>query len=86
MLDSSDAEKLTVPIANFPSGDEPKDGIDAFQKAVSAKPFANECEFKHYPENHHGWAAARANLDDKTNFDAFQDVYQRLADFFNKHL
>jgi len=86
MVDPKDAEKLTVPIANFPSKDEPKEDVEKFEAEVQKKPFASECEYKTYPENHHGWASARADLKDETNFKAFQDVYQRLANFFNKQL
>lgn len=31
---------------------------------------------------HHGWAAARADLNDPENFKQYEDVYQRLADYF----
>lgn len=86
MVDANDASKLTVPVANFPSKDEPDEDIKKFEAEVQKKPFANECVFKHYTESHHGFAAARADLKDKHNFDNFQDVYQRLADFFNKTL
>ena len=34
---------------------------------------------------HHGWAAARADLDDEENIKQFEDVYKRLADFFSKN-
>lgn len=86
MVDANDAAKLTVPIANFPSKDEPAEDIKKFEAEVQKKPFAKDSVFKHYTESHHGWAAARADLKDKHNFDNFQDVYQRLADFFNKTL
>lgn len=86
MVSADDAAKLTVPIANFPSKDEPEEDIKKFEAEVQKKPFAKDCVFKHYKESHHGWAAARADLKDKHNFDNFQDVYQRLADFFNKTL
>lgn len=33
---------------------------------------------------HHGWAAARADLSNPENRKQFDDVYQRLADFFSK--
>lgn len=35
--------------------------------------------------SHHGWAAARADLDDTENKKQFEDVYKRLADFFVKN-
>jgi len=34
---------------------------------------------------HHGWAAARADLDDPENKKAFEDIYARLAAFFKKN-
>ncbi|EST07675.1 Dienelactone hydrolase [Kalmanozyma brasiliensis GHG001] len=86
MVDAKDAEGLTVPIANFPSKDEPKEDVDAFEAEVQKKPFAKDSVYKHYPDSHHGWAAARADLSDKGNLENFQDVYQRLSDFFNKTL
>ena len=33
---------------------------------------------------HHGWAAARANLSDPENLKQYEDVYQRLADYYSK--
>jgi dienelactone hydrolase len=36
-------------------------------------------------DRHHGWAAARANLDDPENKKAFEDVYGRLATFFGSN-
>ncbi|PWZ00539.1 alpha/beta-hydrolase [Testicularia cyperi] len=86
MVDPKDAAGLTVPIANFPSKDEPKDAVEAFEKEIQNKPFAKDSVYKNYSESHHGWAAARADLNDKHNFENFQDVYQRLANFFNKTL
>ncbi|SPO21908.1 related to AIM2 - cytoplasmic protein involved in mitochondrial function or organization [Ustilago trichophora] len=86
MVDAKDAANLTVPIANFPSKDEPKEDVDAFEKEIQKKPFAKDSVYKLYGESHHGWAAARADLKDEGNAKNFQDVYQRLADFFNKTL
>lgn len=85
-VDPKDAAQLTVPVANFPSKDEPQDKVDEFEKEVQKKDIAKDSVYKHYPDSHHGWAAARANLDDEGNLKNFQDVYQRLADFFNKTL
>jgi dienelactone hydrolase len=34
---------------------------------------------------HHGWAAARANLEDSENKKAYEDIYARLASFFEKN-
>jgi hypothetical protein len=36
-------------------------------KALSTKPFASKNSYKHYANMFHGWAAARANLNDPEN-------------------
>ncbi|WFC93836.1 carboxymethylenebutenolidase [Malassezia brasiliensis] len=79
-----DAKSLSVPVAFFPSKDEPQNDVDGFWNNLkSAHPeLLEKSQFKYYNENHHGFAAARANLEDKSNYFAFQDVYTRLADFF----
>lgn len=33
---------------------------------------------------HHGWAAARADLKNEENKKAYQDVYERVAEFFQQ--
>ncbi|KAK0524200.1 hypothetical protein OC834_003692 [Tilletia horrida] len=87
MLSADDASALKVPVGNYPSGDEAQDDIDAFQKAVEGNSgVASQSDFKHYKDQHHGWAAARADLDKESNKKAYEDVYSRLGDFFNKHL
>ncbi|GAK63557.1 dienelactone hydrolase family protein [Moesziomyces antarcticus] len=86
MVDAKDAQGLTVPVANFPSKDEDIKAVEAFEQEVQKKDFASKCVYKLYPDSHHGWAAARADLKDEGNKKNFQDVYQRLADFFNKTL
>jgi dienelactone hydrolase len=86
MVSAADAEKLAIPIANFPSMDEPKEDVKRFEEQVQKKAFAASSVYKLYPDSHHGWAAARADLKDETNLRDYQDVYQRLADFYNRTL
>lgn len=82
-----DAKKLTIPVAFFPSKDEPETDVNEFWKAVESNPaIASKSVFKHYKDMPHGWAAARANLEDDANYFAFQDVYTRIAEFFNSLL
>lgn len=45
--------------------------------------FRMRCELM---SRHHGWAAARADLDDPENKKQFEDVYMRLAEYFAKNL
>ncbi|KAF5384744.1 hypothetical protein D9757_006252 [Collybiopsis confluens] len=83
MLSVEDSEKLTIPLAIYPSKDEPYNKILA---VLEKKEFSKLCDSKHYTNMHHGWAAARANLEDEANMEEFVDVYTRIIDFFCKAL
>ncbi|WFC98347.1 carboxymethylenebutenolidase [Malassezia yamatoensis] len=83
-ISPDDAKPISVPFAFFPSKDEPESDVNGFW-SIFQKDHSNlvsKSQFKYYNENHHGFAAARADLEDKSNYFAFQDVYTRLADFF----
>jgi len=82
MLSSSDAENLNVPLGLFPSLDEPKEEFDKIVAIMNKKPFSDKCDAKIY-ESFHGFAAARANLDDRDNKEKFEDLYTRLIKFFD---
>ena len=87
MVAVDDAKNLAIPVAFYPSRDEPKNDVEAFWNAVQANTeIASKSDFKHYTDMHHGWAAARADLKNKENYFAFQDVYTRVAEFFNRVL
>ncbi|KAL1413288.1 hypothetical protein Q8F55_001044 [Vanrija albida] len=77
-----DGKHLHRPLAFFPSKDEPKDVIDSIVGAMQGKKFEEQCAYHFYNTVHHGWAAARADLSDAENFKQYEDVYQRLADYF----
>jgi len=82
MLSADDGEKLSVPIGLFISKDEPRDDCEKIMKSISDKPFADKNMYKYYPTMFHGWAAARANLEDSENKKQFEDVYAKLQEFF----
>jgi len=82
MLGPDDGEKLAVPLGMFISKDEPKDDCEKIMKSLEDKPFAAKNMYKYYPTMFHGWAAARANLEDPENKKQFEDVYARLQEFF----
>ncbi|KAJ7225897.1 Alpha/Beta hydrolase protein [Mycena pura] len=86
MLSVSDAEQLTVPLAIYPSKDEPVDEYVKILQEVAKKPFASRCDNKLYADMFHGWAAARADLTNQNNKEQFEDLYTRLAQFFSKNL
>ncbi|CAE6363749.1 unnamed protein product [Rhizoctonia solani] len=81
-LDVKDAENLKVPIGLFPSKDEPLDEYEKIIKSISTKPFASKNAYKVYSNMHHGWAAARADLDDPENKKDYEDVYGTAVTFY----
>ncbi|KZT67602.1 hypothetical protein DAEQUDRAFT_672929 [Daedalea quercina L-15889] len=83
MLSSADVIELKVPLALYPSLDEPQDEYKKISDIVSKKPFADKNDSKVY-ETFHGFAAARADLNDPKQQKDFQDVYGRLVAFFGK--
>ncbi|KAJ6519444.1 Alpha/Beta hydrolase protein [Mycena sanguinolenta] len=86
MLSVDDAEKLTVPLAIYISKDEPVDEFIKIVDVLAKKPFATKNDNKYYAGMHHGWAAARADLNVQANKEEFENVYTRLAEFFSKTL
>lgn len=86
-IDAEDAKALAIPFASFTSMHEDNDEIKSFHAAVKKNSaISNTFEWKHYPENHHGFAGARANLDDPSNLASYKDVYSRTSKFFLQHL
>ncbi|TYJ54040.1 hypothetical protein B9479_005304 [Cryptococcus floricola] len=80
MIAPEDGEKLSAPLGFYPSHDEPKDVVDKIVKGFKSKPFDHS--FTLYDTVHHGWAAARADLQDEENAKQFEDVYKRLGEWF----
>lgn len=54
MIGKEDGERVGVPILCLPSGDESKEDVEAYEKALKV-----EHEVEWYPEQLHGWMAAR---------------------------
>ncbi|KAH7104505.1 alpha/beta-hydrolase [Auriculariales sp. MPI-PUGE-AT-0066] len=83
MLSADDGNSLKVPIALFPSKDEPVEEYEKLLAIVNSKEFAPKNSYKLYNTMHHGWAAARGDLSDAENLTQYEDVYKRLAGFFS---
>lgn len=81
MIANSDGDNLAKPLGFYPSKGEPGDVVQHIAHAMLQKPFHDKCDFHLYNTVHHGWAAARANLEDPENSKQFDDVYQRVADY-----
>jgi dienelactone hydrolase len=82
MLSVDDVKNLSVPLALFPSKDEDPKVVEHIVEELKKKPFWHLCRHKTYTNMHHGWAAARGDLENKENKAAYEDVYSRLAAFF----
>jgi len=81
MVDPADAPKITIPIAVLPSQDEDKDAIGKYKEGLTVK---NIVEW--FPDQIHGWMAARSNLDDPKVKAEYERGYKLLLDFFHEHL
>lgn len=78
LLAPEDAANCKAAIGLFPTKDEDPAAMEPFVKIAK--------DYKLYSEAYHGFAAARANLDDPTYKAAYEDVYKRLGAFFKKYL
>jgi len=83
MLSADDAKELKVPIALFISKDESQEEAEKFMEGLTSKPFAAKNQYKRYANMDHGWASARANFKDPAGLKEYEDVYAKLAHFFN---
>ncbi|KAI0317998.1 dienelactone hydrolase [Amylostereum chailletii] len=81
MLKAEDTVSLDIPMAIYVSKDEPQDQYEGIVNILKAKPFADKNDFDLYPTMFHGWAGARADLNNPENKKLFEDVYGRLAQF-----
>ncbi|KAI0344107.1 hypothetical protein BDW22DRAFT_1355401 [Trametopsis cervina] len=80
MLSADDAPDLRVPLGLYPSNDEPKDEAKKIVDILAKKPFAAKNDYVHF-DSFHGFAAARANLDDPDNKAKYEELYRTLIKF-----
>jgi len=81
MVDPADAPSVTIPIALLPSGDEDKDAVAKYQEALKVK---NKVEW--FPDQIHGWMAARSNLEDAKVKEEYERGYKILLEWFHETL
>ncbi|KAG9024717.1 hypothetical protein FRB95_011156 [Tulasnella sp. JGI-2019a] len=86
LVSAADATELKAPIAMFISQNENEEESKRFIDALASKPFAAKNEYKRYETMPHGWAAARADFKNPELLKGYEDVYARLAAFFNANL
>jgi dienelactone hydrolase len=81
MVDANDAPGITIPFIMLPSKDEPKEDVEKWQKAVKTK---NTVEW--FPNQVHGFMAARGDLKDDAVKADYEKAYQMLLNFFHEHM
>ena len=81
MVDENDAPGIKIPFAMLPSKDEPKEDVEKWQKAVKVK---NIVEW--WPNQVHGFMAARGDLKDDNVRADYEKAYQLLLNFFHEHM
>ena len=81
MVDPADAPGIAVPMCVLASKDEDAEAVQAFEKALKVP-----CQVETFPEQVHGFMAARAELTDEKIRGEYERGYQTLVDFFGKYL
>lgn len=81
MVDEKDAPGITIPFAMLPSKDEPKEDVEKWQKAVKVHNIV-----QWWPNQVHGFMAARGDLSDKAVEADYRKAYQLLLDFFHENM
>ncbi|CAE6404412.1 unnamed protein product [Rhizoctonia solani] len=78
ILAPEDAANCKAAIGLYPTKDEDPAAMEPFVKIAK--------DYKLYSDAYHGFAAARARLDEPQYKAAYEDVYKRLSAFFKKYL
>lgn len=78
MVDAGDAEKVVIPFAMLPSKDEPKEDVEKWSKAIKTK---NIVEW--WPNQVHGFMAARGDLKDPAVESDYKKAYELLLNWFH---
>jgi len=83
MLSAADAVNLQVPLGIYCSRDESLEEHNKIVDIVSKNPFATKNDSKYWSNMFHGWAAARADLNNAENKKEFEKLYEALIRFFH---
>lgn len=81
MVAGDDAPGVTIPYIMLPSKDESKEDVEKWQKGIKV-PHAVEW----FPDQVHGWMAARSDLEDEKVRKEYERGYKLVLDFFHKHM
>lgn len=81
MVDAADAAAITIPFAMLPSKDEAKEDVEKWQAAIKTKNIV-----QWWPNQVHGFMAARSDLKDPAVKADYEKAYQLLLTFFHEHM
>jgi len=81
MIDPKDASNVTIPMLMIPSKDEDKSEVEKYETALTVPK-----QVEWFPDQIHGFMAARSDLEDETVKAAYEKGYQTLLNFFHKHM
>ena len=81
MVDANDAPGVKIPFAMLPSKDESKDDVEKWQKEIKVK---NVVQW--WPNQVHGFMAARSDLKDPNVKADYEKAYNLLLNFFHENM
>ncbi|KAI5289049.1 hypothetical protein KEM54_004489 [Ascosphaera aggregata] len=81
MLDAEDAKNITIPFATLASKDEDAATVKAFDENLKVAKFTET-----YPDQIHGWMAARSNLSDERVRKEYERGYKTALVFFHQYM
>lgn len=81
MVAADDAPGITIPYAMLPSKDEPKEDVESWEKGLKVPHIV-----EWFPDQVHGWMAARSDLEDSKVKSEYERGYKTVLDFFHKHM
>ncbi|KAA1468457.1 dienelactone hydrolase [Dentipellis sp. KUC8613] len=86
MLKAEDTIPLDLPLAIYITKDESLEEYQKIVKIMKNKAVADKVDNELYQDMFHGFAGARGDLDDPLNKKRFEEVYARLAKYFQNVL
>ncbi|KAJ2980077.1 hypothetical protein NUW58_g7041 [Xylaria curta] len=81
MVDPKDAEHIKVPLALLASKDENPEDVKKFEANLTGPKYVET-----FPDQIHGWMAARSNLEDERVKSEYKRGYQNVLKFLSEHL
>lgn len=80
MVDAEDAKGVKIPTLLLASKDEDVAEVKKFEEALTVAKYVET-----FPDQIHGWMAARSNLDDARVKEEYERGYKTVLNFFSKN-